>query len=65
MYHPLVQEVLAVMPLDENGNLALAVGNDPPGLLVDAIAAYKLALAATHGEDARLRLEKMRRERET
>lgn len=64
MYHPLVQEVLQVMALDENGNLAIAVGNDPPGLLVDAISVYKLALGATRAEEAKLRAAKAKRERE-
>ena len=52
------------MTLDENGNLAIAVGNDPPGLLVDAVVEYKLALSATRAEDAKLRAQKAKQERE-
>lgn len=64
LYHPLVQEVLNVMALDENGNLAVAVGTDPPGLLVDALVAYKLALGAARNEEAKMRAEARKRERE-
>lgn len=55
MYDPLVQEVLAVMPFDENGNLAAALGPNPPALLVDAIADYKLAVGATRAEEMKKR----------
>lgn len=64
LYHPLVQEVLSVMPLDENGNLALALGADPPGIVVDAIAAYKLALNATRAEVQAQRAKQRAAERE-
>lgn len=64
MYQPIVMEVLAAMPFDENGNLALAIGNDPPRQLVDAISTYKIAAMATRNEESKLRAEKRKRERE-
>ncbi len=57
MYSPLVREVIAAMEHEENGNLAVALGSDPPGILVDAIGVYKQALAATRAEDAKLRAQ--------
>lgn len=64
MYDPLVMEVMSVMALDENGNLGVALGADPPAILVEGIAAYKHALAATRAEEAKLRADKAKRERE-
>lgn len=55
LYAPLVQEVLAAMTFDENGNLGAALGDDPPGILIEGIAAFKSALAATRLEDMKLR----------
>ncbi len=56
MYHPLTQEVMQVMALDENGNLATALGDDPPALLVDALIVFKLARDATRAEEIKLKL---------
>lgn len=60
-YDPLVREVLEVFWSIEGGNLGGVIGEDPPGILVDAIGVFKRALDATQAEDDRLRRE----ERET
>ena len=64
MYHGLVKEVLAAMAFEENGNLALAIGADPPRMLLDAITVYRVSLAAVRAEDEKLRMEKFKWERE-
>ena len=53
-YAPLVREVMEAMTFDEHGNLAIALGADPPAVLVEAIATFKRASAAVHAEDMRL-----------
>lgn len=64
MYSPLVREVLAAMEHEENGNLAVAIGADPPAILIDGIAEYKRSLQAVRNEDARLAAEKAKSQRE-
>jgi hypothetical protein len=54
LYAPLVREVMEAMAFDENGNLAIALGSDPPAVLVDGIAVFKRAYAATQAEDMRI-----------
>lgn len=53
-YDPLVREVMSVSWAAEAGNLAAALGEDPPAVLVDALGVYRSALAATLAEDRRL-----------
>jgi hypothetical protein len=61
MYAPIVREVMEVLDLDESGNLAVAIGSDPPGILVDAIGVYKRAAEAVRNEDQMLALEQAKR----
>jgi len=43
--HPVVIAVLAVDPYYETGQLAFALGNDPPAVMVEAVECYRTALA--------------------
>jgi hypothetical protein len=56
-YSPLVREVLAAMEHEENGNLAVGIGSDPPAILVDAIGEYKRALQAVRNDDAKIAID--------
>ena len=64
MYAPLVREVIAAMEYEENGNLSVGIGQDPPALLVDAVAEYKRSLRTTLHEDQKIAHEKAKAERE-
>ena len=44
-FDPLVIAVLAAYPYYESGQLAFALGNDPPAVMVEAIECYHTALA--------------------
>jgi hypothetical protein len=43
-------------------NLSAALPPDPPAILLDGIAHYRMALLATQAEDMRLRRERAERE---
>lgn len=60
---PLVAEVMQYVWACDPPNLSAAIGADPPAILVDGIAHYRMALLATQGEDMKLRRERMERER--
>ncbi len=64
MYNSLVREVIEALDHEENGNLAVAIGIDPPAVLVDGIGVFKRALSAVRAEDQRLAYEKAKRERQ-
>ncbi len=61
MYSPLVREVLSAMEHEENGNLAVAIGAEPPAKLIEAIAEYKRSLRAVRNDDAKIAAEKAKR----
>ena len=42
------------MTFDDHGNLAIALGTDPPAVLVEAIGVFKRAYASVQAEDMRL-----------
>jgi len=64
-YHPLVREVLAVMPMLElAGAAGSALPPNTPGILLDAIAHYRAAVASTQHEETKLRMAAAKRERE-
>lgn len=64
MYSPIVREVMQALEHEETGNLALAIGAEPPAILVDAIGEYKRAYAAVRAEDQRIAAEKAKADRE-
>jgi hypothetical protein len=61
MYAPLVREVMEALEHEGNGNLAVAIGADPPAILIDAIAEFKRSLAAVRAEDHRIAMENAKR----
>ena len=56
MYSPLVREVLDAT--EHEANLAVAIGADPPAILIDAIGEYRRALSCVRAEDAKIAAEK-------
>lgn len=60
---PLVAEVMQHAWACDPPNLDASLGADPPAILVDAIGHYRMSLLATQGEDAKLRRERLERER--
>jgi hypothetical protein len=60
---PLVTEVMEYVWACDPPNLAAVLPTDAPGILVDGIRAYRMALLATLGEDAKLRRERSEQER--
>lgn len=65
MYHPLVRDVMSVLPaLELQGMAAVALPPNTPHIFIEAIAEYRRALEATRHDDHRLRLEEAKRARE-
>jgi hypothetical protein len=62
MYSPLVREVLAAMEHEESGNLAVALGAEPPAKLIEAMAEYKRSLRAVRNDDAKIAADKRKRD---
>lgn len=65
-----VQDVVHVRPLLESGQAHLMLGDDPPALLVDAIAEYEATLNAVQAklwrkERARAEAERKKREQQS
>lgn len=48
---------MRAVPFIENGNLAVALGTDPPAILVDAISAYRAALTATRNKNEEIAMK--------
>lgn len=63
-YHPLVKEVRALSPILGTHAAAAALPANTPAILIDAIAHYHDAIAATQNEEAKLRLAEAKRARE-
>ncbi len=61
MYSPLVREVLSAMEHEEHGNLAAAIGAEPPAKLIEAISEFKRSLRAVRNDDAKIAAEKTKR----
>lgn len=64
-YDPLVKEVISVYWAKEGGNLGAVIGQDAPGILVDAIGVFVRALEMTKGEDRKIAEEERKRRNET
>jgi hypothetical protein len=62
-YDPLVIEVMRYVWACDPPNLDAVLPENAPGILVEGIAVYRMALQATLSEDAKLRREKAERER--
>lgn len=62
---PLVIEVMQYVWACDPPVLGAVLPPDPPAILVDGIAHYRMALLATQAEDARLRRELAERERKS
>lgn len=61
-YHPLVHEVMRVTAFSERGNLAAVIDDDTPQILIDAVACFEAAVAATLADDRAI--ERKQREAE-
>lgn len=63
-YDPLVREVMEIWWAEESGNMAAVLGQDPVGVLVDALGVFKRAIEATIAEDRKIQEADVKRKLE-